>query len=224
MKKIEESDNIMVEPIFDFQFRLILIGDSTVGKSSLLKYFTEGKFTDECDPTVGVDFYARLIEVKQGVRVKLQLWDTAGQERFRSITRSYYRNSVGALIVFDITNRRSFENLAGWLHESRAHIEPQKVVYVVVGHKADRDDERQVTTREGRMFAEMNGLKYVETSAKTGQNVEEAFLMVAREVHALLEQGKIRVEDGWDGVKTGFTRPAQPFHVIEGEKESGGCC
>lgn len=143
---------------------------------------------------------------------------------FRSITRSYYRNSVGALIVFDITNRRSFENLAGWLHESRAHIEPQKVVYVVVGHKADRDDERQVTTREGRMFAEMNGLKYVETSAKTGQNVEEAFLMVAREVHALLEQGKIRVEEGWDGVKTGFTRPAQPFHVIEGEKESGGCC
>lgn len=83
VKKIEESDNIMVEPIFDFQFRLILIGDSTVGKSSLLKYFTEGKFTDECDPTVGVDFYARLIEVKQGVRVKLQLWDTAGQERFR---------------------------------------------------------------------------------------------------------------------------------------------
>lgn len=79
----------MVEPIFDFQFRLILIGDSTVGKSSLLKYFTDGKFSDECDPTVGVDFYARLIEVKQGVRVKLQLWDTAGQERFRYIVFTY---------------------------------------------------------------------------------------------------------------------------------------
>ncbi len=73
----------MVEPIFDYQFRLILIGDSTVGKSSLLKYFTDGKFAEVCDPTVGVDFFARLIEVKQGVRVKLQLWDTAGQERFR---------------------------------------------------------------------------------------------------------------------------------------------
>ena len=75
----------MVEPIFDFQFRLILIGDSTVGKSSLLKYFTDGKFTEVCDPTVGVDFYARLLEVKPGIRVKLQLWDTAGQERFRYV-------------------------------------------------------------------------------------------------------------------------------------------
>lgn len=91
--KIKVSNNIMVEPIFDFQFRLILIGDSTVGKSSLLKYFTEGKFSDECDPTVGVDFYARLIEVQQGVRVKLQLWDTAGQERFRYYLTLFCRHS-----------------------------------------------------------------------------------------------------------------------------------
>jgi GTPase SAR1 family protein len=89
----------MVEPIFDFQFRLILIGDSTVGKSSLLKYFTDGKFSDECDPTVGVDFYARLIEVKQGVRVKLQLWDTAGQERFRYTVFTILHNCVALYLT-----------------------------------------------------------------------------------------------------------------------------
>ncbi|XP_075752350.1 RAS oncogene family member Rab39 isoform X2 [Rhipicephalus microplus] len=119
----------MVEPIFDYQFRLILIGDSTVGKSTLLKAFTDGKFHDVCDPTVGVDFFARLIEVKKDVRVKLQLWDTAGQERFRSITRSYYRNSVGALLLYDITRRSTFEHLVDWLFEVKRHIEPQKVIY-----------------------------------------------------------------------------------------------
>nr|XP_050028350.1 ras-related protein Rab-39B-like [Dermacentor andersoni] len=121
----------MVEPIFDYQFRLILIGDSTVGKSTLLKAFTDGKFHDVCDPTVGVDFFARLIEVKKDVRVKLQLWDTAGQERFRSITRSYYRNSVGALLLYDITRRASFEHLVDWLFEVKRHIEPHKVIYQV---------------------------------------------------------------------------------------------
>ncbi|CAG2188253.1 ras-related protein Rab-39B-like [Mytilus galloprovincialis] len=215
----------MVEPIFDFQFRVILIGDSTVGKSSLLKYFTDGKFSDACDPTVGVDFYARLIEVNPGVRVKLQLWDTAGQERFRSITRSYYRNSVGILIVFDITKRKSFENITQWLKESKDQTEPHKGVYLIVGHKSDRDEERQVTTREGKMFAESNGLKYIETSARNGQNVEEAFLLLAREIHKLIQDDKLHVEDGWDGVKHGFSRPPkEPFHVVEGEPEGSGCC
>merc|ERR1712013_237827 len=87
---------VMVDPIYDYQFRLILIGDSTVGKSSLLRFFSDGKFAEVSDPTVGVDFFSRLVTVKGGARVKLQLWDTAGQERFRSITKSYYRNSVGA--------------------------------------------------------------------------------------------------------------------------------
>ncbi|XP_033741679.1 ras-related protein Rab-39B-like [Pecten maximus] len=214
----------MVEPIFDYQFRLILIGDSTVGKSSLLKYFTDGKFSEVCDPTVGVDFYARLLEVKQGVRVKLQLWDTAGQERFRSITRSYYRNSVGVLIVFDLTKRRSFENVDGWLKEARAHIEPYEAVYMVVGQKADLEDQRQVTHREARLYAETNCLRYIETSAFSGQNVEEAFQSLAHDIHEKLEDGSIKVEEGWDGVKNGFARPKESFHVMEGEPEGGGCC
>lgn len=143
----------------------------------------------------------------------------------RSITRSYYRNSVGILIVFDITKRKSFENITQWLKESKDQTEPHKGVYLIVGHKSDRDEERQVTTREGKMFAESNGLKYIETSARNGQNVEEAFLLLAREIHKLIQDDKLHVEDGWDGVKHGFSRPPkEPFHVVEGEPEGSGCC
>ncbi|BFZ09451.1 hypothetical protein BsWGS_12490 [Bradybaena similaris] len=213
----------MCDPIFEYQFRLILIGDSTVGKSSLLRYFTDGKFDDACDPTVGVDFYARLMEVKPGVRVKLQLWDTAGQERFRSITRSYYRNSVGVMIVYDITKRSSFENLKDWYEEAREHIEPHKAIFVILGHKADNEEKRQVTFREGKRFAEMLGLKFFETSAKTGQNVEESFAQIAKDTYQHLQDGHIRIEEGWDGVKAGFARPKEAVHLAEAEGESR-CC
>ncbi|KFM56932.1 Ras-related protein Rab-39B, partial [Stegodyphus mimosarum] len=163
----------MVEPIFDYQFRLIVVGDSTVGKSALLRAFTEGKFTEVCDPTVGVDFFARLIEVKNGIRVKLQLWDTAGQERFRTITWSYYRNSVGALLLYDITRRSSFEHLVEWLFEARRHIEPGCAVFEIVACKADLESSRVVSTEEGKAFADSYGLSFIETSAKTGYNLEE---------------------------------------------------
>ena len=127
--------------------------------------------------------------------------------------------------MFDITKRKSFENIALWLKESREQTEPHKGAYLIVGHKSDRDDERQVTTREGKMFAESNGLRYIETSAKSGQNVEEAFLIIARDIHKLLQDGRLNVEEGWDGVKHGFSRPPkEPLHVVEGEPESSGCC
>lgn len=126
--------------------------------------------------------------------------------------------------MYDITKRKSFENLGEWLEESKMHIEPHQAVYVIVGHKADMDAERKVTSREGRQFAEINGLKFLETSAKSGQNVEEAFLTVARDIYQLLEEGKIQVEEGWDGVKNGFARPRESFQLMEGEAEGGGCC
>lgn len=135
---------------------------------------------------------------------------------FRSITRSYYRNSVGVLILFDLTKRKSYENVQSWMEEAKFHIEPHKAVYVIVGHKSDKDEERQVKPREARQFAESNGLKYIETSAVSGQNVEETFLMTAREIYKLLEEGKITIQEGWDGVKNGFARPKESFHLVEG--------
>ncbi|XP_069680907.1 ras-related protein rab-39 [Periplaneta americana] len=214
----------MVEPIFDYQFRLILIGDSTVGKSSLLKYFTDGKFAELSDPTVGVDFFARLIEVKDGTRIKLQLWDTAGQERFRSITKSYYRNSVGALLVYDITNRASFEHIPLWMMEARRHIEPHRPVFALVGCKLDLE-RREVSREEARAFAEQHGLHHVETSARTGAHVEEAFHAVTQEVYARIQSGEYKVEDGWDGIKTGFQRPGGlDFNLVEAEPAKSTCC
>ncbi|VEL31585.1 unnamed protein product [Protopolystoma xenopodis] len=136
---------IMINPYFDYQFRIILIGDSMVGKSSLVKAFSDGDFTSLCDPTVGVDFCTRTIVLENGIRIKLQLWDTAGQEKFRSITRSYYRNSVGALLLFDITNRETLEHIPEWYEEAILCIKCPMPAFVLVGHKADRQSERQAS-------------------------------------------------------------------------------
>ncbi|XP_018327668.1 ras-related protein Rab-39B [Agrilus planipennis] len=218
----------MVEPIFDYQFRLILIGDSTVGKSSLLKYFTDGKFAEVSDPTVGVDFFARLIEVGDGTRIKLQLWDTAGQERFRSITKSYYRNSVGALLIYDICNRASFEHIPVWMSEAKRHIEPHRPVFALVGCKLDlvnNGGRREVSKEEAKSFADQYDTVHVETSAKNGINVEEAFRSVTQEVYNRIQTGEYKIQDGWDGIKTGFTRPnGLDFNLVEAEPAKAPCC
>ncbi|KAL7646659.1 UNVERIFIED_CONTAM: hypothetical protein RMT77_001910 [Armadillidium vulgare] len=216
---------LMVEPIFDYQFRLILIGDSTVGKSSLLKYFTDGKFFDISDPTVGVDFFARLIEVADGTRIKLQLWDTAGQERFRSITRSYYRNSVGALVVFDITNKKSLEHIPMWIMEAKRHIQPHQAVFVLVGTKIDIEDEREVKTEDAQTLADFYGIKYIETSALRGINVEESFRIITQEIYDKVQSGEFKMADDWDGIKAGFARSHHGYSLVEAEPtKSGFCC
>ncbi|KAG7157108.1 ras-related protein Rab-39B-like [Homarus americanus] len=214
----------MVEPIFDYQFRLILIGDSTVGKSSLLKYFTDGKFFEISDPTVGVDFFARLIEVRDGTRIKLQLWDTAGQERFRSITRTYYRNSVGALVVFDVCNKKSLEHVPMWIMEAKRHIEPHKSVFILVGTKIDMEDEREVRKEDAMSLAKFYNISYVETSSMKGINVEEAFRTITQEVYDKIQSGEFKIEDGWDGIKTGFSRPSPSYSLMEAEAEKSGFC
>lgn len=216
--------------MFDYQFRLILIGDSTVGKSSLLKYFTDGRFSEVSDPTVGVDFFARLIEVQNGAKIKLQLWDTAGQERFRSITKCYYRNSVGALLVYDVCNRTSFENIPLWMAEAKNHIEPHRPVFALVGCKLDlvkTGTPRQVSEEEVREFAMQYDLFHIETSAKTGYNAEKAFAVVAQEIYSRIQNGEYKVEEGWDGIKPGFvglnTRTTD-YNYLEAEAARASFC
>ncbi|KAK9880176.1 hypothetical protein WA026_010049 [Henosepilachna vigintioctopunctata] len=217
----------MVEPIFDYQFRLILIGDSTVGKSCLLKSFTDGKFSELSDPTVGVDFFARLIEVEDGTRIKLQLWDTAGQERFRSITKSYYRNSVGALLIYDVCNRSSFDHIPLWMSEARRQIEPHRPVFALVGCKVDLTDggQREVPKEDAKLFADQHGIFHVETSAKLGWFVEDAFRQVTQEIYNRVQNGEYEVEEGWDGIKTGFVKPkALDYNLVEAEAAKSTCC
>lgn len=199
--------------MFEYQFRLIIVGDSTVGKSSLLRYFCDGKFCDDSDPTVGVDFYSRIIEIRPGYRVKLQIWDTAGQERFRSITRSYYRNCVGALLLYDITNNDSFEHAADWLNEASKQIEPNSAVFMLVGTKKDKEHLREVPHEEAQQFADFHNLLFMETSSKTGLNVENSFKTIASEVSKMLDEGKFKIQEGWDGIKSGYSRPQPAANV-----------
>ncbi|XP_010729904.3 ras-related protein Rab-42b isoform X1 [Larimichthys crocea] len=189
--------------LWQYQFRIIMLGDSTVGKSSLLKRYTEDLFLESINQTVGVDFYVHFLEVEPGVRVKLQFWDTAGQERFRSVTRSYYRNSVGALLVFDITNQASFNHIKEWHDEVCERVQPHKVLFVLVGHKSDQDakGERVVSREDAVKLAGQLGIPYMEVSAKTGQYVREAFELLTRRVYQGLLSGEVELQEGWDGVK-----------------------
>jgi len=216
-----------MEPIFDYQFRLILIGDSTVGKSSLLRYFTDGKFSELSDPTVGVDFFSRLVQVRDGTRIKLQLWDTAGQERFRSITKSYYRNSVGAILAYDITSHQSFERIAGWMSEAKRYIEPFRPVFILIGCKSDLADvgQRQVITEEAFNYSAAMGIHYVETSAKTGVNVDEAFQVITQEIYNRIQSGEYKVDDeNWDGIKKGTFGGVLNNNLLEAEAAQDRCC
>ncbi|KAI9915253.1 hypothetical protein PsorP6_007329 [Peronosclerospora sorghi] len=159
--------------------KYIIIGDSEVGKSSLLLQFTEQQFQPMHDLTIGVEFGAKLLEV-EGRKAKLEIWDTAGQETFLSITRSYYRGADGALLVYDVSRRESFEHLGRWLHECHQNCQNDEVEIMVVGMKCDVEArDRQVTEEEGRTWAAAHGLYFIEASAKTAVNVEQAFTLIA---------------------------------------------
>ncbi|KAM9309239.1 ras-related protein Rab-42b [Pholidichthys leucotaenia] len=189
--------------LWHYQFRIIMLGDSSVGKSSLLKRYTEDLFLETINETIGVDFYVHFLEVEPGVRVKLQFWDTAGQERFRSVTRSYYRNSVGGMLVFDVTNRDTFDNIKEWHAEMRERVQPYKVLFILVGQKCDLAGpmERAVSREEAEELARQLGMPYVEASAKTGQNVKKSFELITQQIYRGLLSGKVQLQEGWDGVK-----------------------
>eukprot|EP01087_Luapelamoeba_hula_P008261 TRINITY_DN205_c0_g1_i1.p1 TRINITY_DN205_c0_g1~~TRINITY_DN205_c0_g1_i1.p1 ORF type:complete len:244 (-),score=50.90 TRINITY_DN205_c0_g1_i1:74-706(-) len=165
---------------YDYLFKLLLIGDSGVGKSCLLLRFSDDIFTESFISTIGVDFKIRTIDV-DGKRFKLQIWDTAGQERFRTITSSYYRGAHGIIVVYDITDAKTFESITKWLEEIDAFAGPT-VLKLLVGNKCDRESERAITAQKGSELAGSLGIPFIETSAKTTINVEEAFLRLTRAI------------------------------------------
>jgi len=188
------------------QFLLFTI--TGVGKSCLLLQFTDKRFQPVHDLTIGVEFGARMITLGEGTdnpntQVKLQIWDTAGQESFRSITRSYYRGAAGALLVYDITRRDTFQHLGRWLEEAKQHAH-ESMVILLIGNKNDLEHRRAVTTAEGQAFADQHGLLFLETSAKTAYNVEDAFLKTAEEIHSKILSGDIDVSNESHGIKVGM--------------------
>jgi len=199
---------------YSYIFKYIIIGDSGVGKSCLLRQFTEKKFMTDCLHTIGVEFGTRIIQVS-GQKIKLQIWDTAGQERFRAVTRSYYRGAAGALLVFDVTRRSTFLHLSSWLSDARNLTNPNTVIFLV-GNKADPDSVRDVSYKEAKQFADENGLMFVEASAKTGENVEESFLWTAMTIYKNVQEGSMDLNAAESGVqhqpsRLGATRKSREF-------------
>ncbi|KAI0028813.1 ras-domain-containing protein [Vararia minispora EC-137] len=162
--------------------KLLLIGNSSVGKSSLLLRFSDQQWLpeDETSATIGVDFRVHKMDVK-GKKVKLSIWDTAGQERFRTITSSYYRGAQGIILVYDVANRESFDALPRWYSELETYVS-DSVVKIVVGNKVDKEYSRQVPTAEAQAFADRMDSSFVEASAKTAVGVREAFRTVVERI------------------------------------------
>lgn len=168
-----------------FIFKVIVVGDAAVGKTSLMFRFVHGTFQKDYKMTIGVNFATKMISLDNGVKVKLSIWDTAGQERFHFLLPSYYDGSSGGLVVFDVTRRESFTNLPKWLDQVRGKV--SHIPLLLIGNKADLEDLRAVTFDEAKQFAQQNSLVYTETSAKDGTNVDDVFAALTQfmtELHA----------------------------------------
>jgi len=212
---------------YEYIFKYIIIGDMGVGKSCLLHQFTENKFVPDSPHTIGVEFGTRIVDV-MGKKIKLQIWDTAGQERFRAVTRSYYRGAAGALLVYDITRRITYNHLTSWLTDARNLTNPNTVI-MLIGNKKDLDGQRDVTYEEAAQFAKENGLIFVESSAKTGENVEEAFLRTAKLIFQSVLEGNVDLTaDGGVTKSTTGTATVTPgtdtTTASTSQPKKPGCC
>ncbi|OZJ02594.1 hypothetical protein BZG36_03649 [Bifiguratus adelaidae] len=192
--------------------------------SCLLLQFTDKRFQPAHDLTIGVEFGTRFVQV-DGKQIKLQIWDTAGQESFRSITRSYYRGAAGALLVYDITRRETFNHLSTWLEDVRQHANPNTTI-ILIGNKSDlvtTAGRRQVTYEEGEKFAKENSLLFMETSAKAADNVEEAFVKTAEDIYGKIQRGEFEMGNGTNGIKV---EPNRGFKTLPSGQNAGGggCC
>jgi len=165
---------------YDLQIKLMMIGDQAVGKTALLVRYADKEFHEQLLPTIGIDFKIKTIEL-QGKKIRLQIWDTAGQERFRNITQAYYRGAMGILLIYDVTNQKSWSNVRNWVRNIGDNT-PQTVNKILIGNKCDITGQRQVSTAQGEQLAREYGMKLLETSARANTNVTEAFLTIATDV------------------------------------------
>ena len=173
---------------YDLQIKLMMIGDQAVGKTALLVRYADDDFNEVLLPTIGIDFKIKTINLK-GKIIKLQIWDTAGQERFRTITQAYYRGAMGILLIYDVTNTKSWSNVRNWVRNIEGNA-PQTVNKVLVGNKCDLEDKRKVSKEEGEELARHYQIPYLETSAKSNICVEDSFTTMARQIKSnLLNKG-----------------------------------
>lgn len=214
----------------DYLFKIVLIGDSAVGKSNLLARFARNEFFPNSKSTIGVEFQTQKMGI-DGKEIKAQIWDTAGQERFRAVTSAYYRGAVGALIVYDISRRQTFDSIGRWLNELHTHSD-MNVVTILIGNKTDLKDAREVATTEGQALAETQGLFFMETSALDSSNVSAAFETVVKEIYNIVSRKVIcsqelnKKDTTWmaDDSKTVVLQGDVNSEVKANEPSAKGCC
>jgi small GTP-binding protein len=197
-------------------FKIVVVGSSGVGKSAIVQRLVEGTFREEAQNTVGVEFRPFLVPVGAET-ARLQIWDTAGQERFRSVSRAYFRNAVGAVLVYDISAESTFDDLGNWLHDLQHQCSPNAYI-LLVGNKKDLSERRQVGVQQGQDFADQNRLEYIETSAFSGENVSEAFTRLAFGVVSRVSEGQLKVAAAAE--TSPFTAAAKP----QPEQQKEDCC
>ncbi|KZV89036.1 ras-domain-containing protein [Exidia glandulosa HHB12029] len=208
-------------PNHDYLFKVVIIGDSGVGKTNLLSRFTRNEFSIDSKSTIGVDFATKFINISDKT-VKAQLWDTAGQDRYRAITAAYYRGAVGALLVYDITRRGTYDNLLRWLKELRDFADTNAVI-MLVGNKSDLKHIRAISTEEATAFSAEHGLSFLETSALDSSNVDEAFNTVVNDIFKIVSTQQLeRSENEVSGPGAGA--PIKIDSSKDTQTAKAGCC
>ena len=207
----DEGESTVSNHPYDQKIKIMVIGESLVGKTALIKRYTKNTFGGEYLTTVGIDFQDKFLNIN-GKEIKIELWDTAGQERFRNIAKNYFQSSDGFLLVYDLTKKSSFEKLDFW-NEQISLNAPKETKYILVGNKKDLEDQREVKIEEGEDFAKKNNIKFYETSAKDGTNVINVFETLAKEIVNDVEQ-----------INTRSKRSSQVLKKKNATEEKKSCC
>ncbi|EYU40652.1 hypothetical protein ABFS82_14G057300 [Erythranthe guttata] len=206
----------------DYLFKIVVIGDSAVGKSNLLSRFARDEFDHNSKATIGVEFQTQVLEL-DGKEVKAQVWDTAGQERFRAVTSAYYRGAVGALVVYDITRITTFESIKRWLDELNTHCDTA-VAKMLVGNKSDLEHIRQVSVEEAKTLAEEEGLFFIETSALDSTNVNKSFEIVIREIYNKVSRKVLNSDSYKAELTVNRVNLANGVDLSKQKRSSLSCC
>jgi len=207
----QQQPNSSKNVAYDHLIKLLLIGDSGVGKSCLLLRFSDDSFTPSFITTIGIDFKIRTIEL-DGKKIKLQIWDTAGQERFRTITTAYYRGAMGIIMVYDVTDEKSFVNIRNWMRNIEQHA-CEDVNKVLVGNKCDLNEKRMVDWEKGKALADEFKIDFLETSAKTATNVDSSFIMLAKQVKKRLIDSSDPIPEVDSGLKLKKDKPTNGLNA-----------
>lgn len=208
--------------VFSYVFKYIIIGDSNVGKSCILLKFLNKQFRYNHDVTVGVDFGVKMLELEDKNIIKIHIWDTAGQESFKSIIRSYYRGSIGVLLVYDIGNRDTFNNILEWLNEINKYT-ISNITCILIGNKSDLT-KREVLFEEGRRFANENNMLFIETSARLSININSAFAILTERIYKKIINNELNINNdinGINGIKIGTYKSNNNLLNIT---HNSGCC